>query len=124
MATVFADYTELEHTDSATYKLIVRLSNHPTYKIVGNAYDMGAGGWNVGNNPDFVTDAQWRTLALRSLSYEGLREMPLAEIVKHFDYEQKTVRIEGVTYYVPTGSLHGRLQGMLLCVYPDGSIGS
>jgi hypothetical protein len=124
MATVFADYTELKHTDNATYRLIVKLGNQGGYRLTGDAWDFGPGGWNVANNPWMVTEQQWRTLALRTLTYDSLKETPISKLIENFSYEQKIVNVAGTTYYLPSGNIVGWLQGMYVCINTDGQINS
>lgn len=124
MATVFASYAELKQADNDLYKLIVKLGNSGGYTLTGNAWDFGPGGWNVGNNPWFVTEQQWKTLALRTLSYDSLKLTPISKLVEDFSYEQKVVNVDGTTYYVPSGNIVGWMQGMYVCINADGRINS
>lgn len=124
MATIFASYTELKQTDNDLYRLIARLGNSGGYTLTNDAWDFGAGGWNVANNPWFVTEQQWKTLALRTLTYDSLKLTPISKLVEDFSYEQKVINVDGTTYYVPNGNIVGWLQGMYLCINADGQINS
>jgi hypothetical protein len=124
MASVFTGYTELKKAEPETYKLIVRLGNLGGYTLTGNTWDFGPGGWNVANNPWLVTEQQWRTLALRTLSYDSLKEVPISKLIKDFGYEQRVVHVDETTFYLPSGSINGWLQGMYVSINADGQINS
>lgn len=123
----FESYDQLRKEDPKTYKLIVELSALQKYKSRdlangGIAWDMESGGWFVVNNPYFVTDAQWRTLALRHFAFESLQDKPLKEIVKGFYYVQEVVVVAGDRFYVPNGCIDGHLQGMFMRINAQGEI--
>lgn len=114
----YTGYSDLKKRDHATYKLIVRLGNSGTY--VGG--DMRQGNWFIANNPYFVTEAQWRTIALRMLSYDNLKGKTLPQVIERFYYEQRTIKIGDETLYLPSGSILGYMQGMFMRIDAEGNI--
>lgn len=121
---MFDSYEQLRKDDYELYKLLGKLGNCAKYKcqISGKAsnWDMVAGGWFVENNPVFVTDAQWAYIAMRMLNYESLHDVSLKEFIKSFYYQQDQVRVGQDRYFVPNGSICGHMQGMFVCIYPNG----
>jgi hypothetical protein len=118
--TTYSSFTELKRQDAETYKLLTRLGNSGSY--AGD--DMKAGHWFIKNNPYFVTDAQWAKIAVRMLSYDSLKNQTLPDVIETFYYEQRTLRVGDQTFYIPSGSIMGYVQGMFMCIYADGSIGT
>lgn len=123
----FDSYDSLRKEDPKTFKLIGELGESLKYKFRrldngSGVWDMENGGWFIVNNPYFVTDAQWRTLALRHFAFESLQDKPLKEIVKDFHYVQEVVVVAGDRFYVPSGCIDGHLQGMFMRINADGEI--
>lgn len=124
----FTSYSQLRETDKATYKLIGKLGHKTKYHYRtlpdgGEVWDMESGNqWNIAENPDWVTDAQWRTFALRILAFESLRSMTLSEVIANFHYDQKIVAVGDDRYYLPRGTISGWLQGMFMCMDAEGNI--
>ena len=123
----FDSYDSLRKEDPKTYKLLGELGecskyNYRRLKDGSDAWDMTEGGWFVVNNPHFVTDAQWKRLALRHFAFESLQDKPLKEIVKDFFYVQEVVVVGSDRYYVPNGCIDGHLQGMFMRINAQGEI--
>jgi hypothetical protein len=118
MTTTYSSFTELKQQDNATYKLIARLGESSSY--LGG--DMKTGHWFIKNNPYLVTDAQWAKIAVRMLSYDSLKNQTLPDVIETFYYEQRTLRVGDQTFYIPSGSIMGYMQGMFMCISADGTI--
>lgn len=117
-------YSELKKSNPAIYKLLNNLLNSSSYATT----DMNTGCWFIKNNPYFVTDAQWATIAVRMLSYENLKDKTLTEVIESFYYESQTLKVkaydsgEYITYQIPSGNIMGWMQGMFMCIGADGTI--
>jgi hypothetical protein len=83
---------------------------------------MRQGNWFIANNPYFVTEAQWRIIALRMLSYDNLKGKTLPQVIESFYYEQRTIKIGDETLQVPSGSIFGYMQGMFMRIDAEGNI--
>lgn len=124
----FDSYAQLRETDKATYKLIGKLGSKAKYHYRslpngGEVWDMQSGNqWNIAENPDWVTDAQWRTFALRILNFDSLRSMTLQEVIANFHYDQKIVVVGVDRFYLPSGTISGWLQGMFMSMDAEGNI--
>lgn len=116
----FQSWTQFKESDPEGYRLLKRAGNCNFFDIVHNS--LKPEGWYILNNPYFVTEAQWQSIALRVLGYESLREKTLACVIETFYYEVRKLQVGDQTYHVPSGTIFGYMQGMFMCINPDGSI--
>ena len=117
MATyVFASFDEFKEKGELLYENLIKASNSPEWD-----HKLGSlKSTEILLDPGFVTDAQWKYFALRSLTHASLIDKPIASLLLGFRYEQDIVQVEGDQFIIPNGSISGSLQGMYLFIEPDG----